>query len=41
MKGHAIVWNQAAVLLMIAEVAAIGLMLGLTLFFQNRKTDFL
>jgi ABC-type transport system involved in multi-copper enzyme maturation permease subunit len=41
MKGHAVIWNQAPVTLMVAEVVAIGLLLGLTLFFQGRKTDFL
>ena len=41
MKGHAVVWNRAPVTLLIVEIAAIGLLLGLTLFFQGRKTDFL
>jgi ABC-2 type transport system permease protein len=41
MKGHAVVWDRAPVTILILEIAAIGLLLGLTLFFQNRKTDFL
>jgi ABC-2 type transport system permease protein len=41
MKGHAVVWDRAPVTFLLAEVVAIGLLLGLTLFFQNRKTDFL
>jgi ABC-2 type transport system permease protein len=41
MKGHAVVWQGAPLTLVIAEVAAIGLLLGLTLFFQGLKTDFL
>lgn len=41
MNGPRAVWSPAAVALLLAEVAAIGLLLGLTLFFQSRKTEFI
>jgi ABC-type transport system involved in multi-copper enzyme maturation permease subunit len=41
MKGHTMIWSQAPVTLLAAELAAIVLLLGLTFFFQGRKTDFI
>ncbi len=41
MKGDAVVWPPAALALLAAELAVILLALGLTFFFQARKTDFL
>jgi ABC-2 type transport system permease protein len=41
MKGDAVVWPPAVLALLAAELAAILLTLGLTFFFQARKTDFL
>lgn len=41
MKGNVAVWSPAAVGLLVAELAAVALLLGLTFFFQNRKTDFI
>jgi len=40
MKGDGIRWSQTAVTLLLAEFAVIVLLLGLTFFFQGRKTDF-
>jgi ABC-type transport system involved in multi-copper enzyme maturation permease subunit len=40
MKGDGIRWSQPAVTLLLAEFAVIVLLLGLTFFFQARKTDF-
>jgi ABC-2 type transport system permease protein len=41
MKGDVVVWNEAAVMVLLGEVAAIGVLIGLTFFFQSRKTDFI
>ncbi len=41
MKSDVAVWSPAALGLLGAELAAVGLLLGLTFFFQNRKTDFI
>ncbi|HKI00712.1 MAG TPA: hypothetical protein VKK31_01910 [Thermoanaerobaculia bacterium] len=41
MKGPDIIWNQAAVTLLLAELAAVLLLLGLTFWLQSRKTDFI
>jgi ABC-2 type transport system permease protein len=41
MKGDGVRWSQPAVTLLLAEFAVIVLLLGLTFFFQGRKTDFL
>jgi len=41
MKGDTIVWTPAAVTLIVAEGASVALLLALTFFFQNRKTDFI
>lgn len=41
MKGDVAVWSPAARGLLGAELAAVALVLGLTFFFQNRKTDFI
>lgn len=40
MKGDVAVWSPAAVGMIVAELAAVALLLALTFFFQNRKTDF-
>lgn len=40
-EGPVAVWNGPAVGLLLSEIAAIVLLLGLTFYFQNRKTDFL
>ena len=40
MKGDGIHWSQPAVTLLLGEFAVIVLLLGLTFFFQARKTDF-
>ncbi len=40
-KIHAAVWSPAALTILAVEIALILLMLGLTFFFQARKTDFL
>ena len=41
MKGPDIVWTQATVTLLLAEIAAVLLLLGLTFWLQSRKTDFI
>ncbi|HVT60856.1 MAG TPA: ABC-2 transporter permease [Thermoanaerobaculia bacterium] len=41
MKSPTAVWSSAAVTLLLAEIGAIALLLGLTFFFQSRKTDFI
>jgi ABC-2 type transport system permease protein len=41
MKGNRIVWSPPALHLLLGEVATILLLLGLTFWFQSRKTDFL
>jgi ABC-2 type transport system permease protein len=41
MAGRTAVWSSAAVILLLAEAAAVALLLGLTFFFQSRKTDFI
>ncbi len=41
MKGPRIVWDQPVVTLLLAEVAVILLLLGLTFWLQSRKTDFI
>ncbi|MEO8197063.1 MAG: ABC-2 transporter permease [Thermoanaerobaculia bacterium] len=41
MKSDVAVWSPAALGLLGAELAAVVLLLGLTFFFQNRKTDFI
>lgn len=41
MKGDVAVWSPAAVGLLLAELAAVALLLGLTFFLQSRKTDFI
>jgi ABC-type transport system involved in multi-copper enzyme maturation permease subunit len=41
MKHDIAVWSPAAVGLLAAEFAAVVLLLALTFFFQNRKTDFI
>jgi ABC-2 type transport system permease protein len=41
MKGHVAIWSPAAVTTLVAEIAVILLLLGLTFFFQARKTDFI
>jgi ABC-2 type transport system permease protein len=38
--GHA-VWSQPAILILLGELAAIPLILGLTYYVQSKKTDFL
>jgi hypothetical protein len=40
-KGHVAVWSPTAVTILIVEIAVILLLLGLTFFFQARKTDFI
>ncbi|HSS51871.1 MAG TPA: hypothetical protein VLX28_23255 [Thermoanaerobaculia bacterium] len=40
-KIHAAIWSPAAVTILAVEIALILLMLGLTFFFQARKTDFI
>jgi ABC-2 type transport system permease protein len=40
MKAKRIVWNPAAVTLLLIEVAVIVLLLALTFLFRSRKTDF-
>lgn len=40
MKGERVVWGSAEIMLLVGEVAVIGLILGLTFFLQSRKTDF-
>ncbi len=41
MKGNRIVWSPPAVHLLLGEVGAIVVLLGLTFWLQSRKTDFL
>ena len=41
MKGPRIVWDQPVVTLLLAELAVILLLLGLTFWLQSRKTDFI
>jgi ABC-2 type transport system permease protein len=41
MKGNRIVWSPPALHLLLGEIAASVLLLGLTFWFQSRKTDFL
>jgi ABC-2 type transport system permease protein len=41
MPGHEVMWSSAASILLLAEIAGIGLLLGGTFFFQSRKKDFL
>jgi ABC-type transport system involved in multi-copper enzyme maturation permease subunit len=41
MKGNRIVWSPPAVHMLLGEVATILLLLGLTFFFQSRKTHFI
>jgi len=40
MQGSAAVWSQPAVLVLLVELLAIGLMLGVTFYLQGRKRDF-
>ena len=40
MQGSAAVWSQPAVLVLLVELLAIGLMLGVTFDLQGRKRDF-
>ncbi len=40
MKGRRAVWGPAAIGLLLAEAAAIVVLLGLTFYCQSRKTDF-
>jgi ABC-type transport system involved in multi-copper enzyme maturation permease subunit len=41
MQSPTAVWNSAEITLLVVEVAAIALILGLTFYLQSRKTDFL
>jgi ABC-2 type transport system permease protein len=41
MKGHVAVWSPASVTILVVEIAVILLLLGVTFFFQGRKTDFI
>jgi hypothetical protein len=41
MTGPSIHWSATAVGLLLAELGAIGLFLGLTFYFQSRKKDFI
>ncbi len=41
MNGPRIVWSPAAINLLVAELTAIALLVGLTFWLQSRKTDFL
>jgi hypothetical protein len=41
MFGHTVQWSSAASVLLLAEFAMAVLLLGLTFFFQARRTDFL
>ncbi len=41
LKGPSILWSRPAVTLLLAEVAVILLLLGLTFWLQGRKTDFI
>ena len=41
MQGHEVMWSSAASILLLTEIAGIGLLLGGTFFFQSRKKDFL
>jgi ABC-2 type transport system permease protein len=41
MNGRVAVWNAAAGTLLLAEIGATALAIGLAYFFQARKTDFL
>jgi ABC-2 type transport system permease protein len=40
-KVHTAIWSPTAVTILVVEIALILLMLGLTFFFQARKTDFI
>ncbi|MFY9824632.1 MAG: hypothetical protein WAM82_24860 [Thermoanaerobaculia bacterium] len=40
-KIHSAVWSPAAINILAVEIALILLLLGLTFFFQSRKTDFI
>ena len=40
MNDHAIHWSTSAIVLLVAEFAAIVLMLAMTFFIQSRKKDF-
>ena len=40
-KGPRIVWDQPVITLLLAEIAVILLLLGLTFWLQSRKTDFI
>lgn len=40
MKGDVAVWSPAAVGLLVGEFVLVALLLALTFYFQNRKTDF-
>lgn len=41
MTGQHAVWSPAALSILFAEIAAIALVVGLTFFFQSRKTEFI
>jgi hypothetical protein len=41
MYGHTVLWSPAASVLLLAEFGMAVLLLGLTFFFQARRTDFL
>jgi hypothetical protein len=41
MDGNKIIWNSAALALLLGELASILLLLRLTFYVQSRKTDFL
>ncbi len=41
MEAPRIVWSPAAVTLLVAEIATLAVMVGLTYWLQSRKTDFL
>jgi ABC-2 type transport system permease protein len=41
MEGPAVQWSPAASFLLLGEIAAMALLLGLTFFLQSRKKDFL
>ena len=40
-KGHVAIWSSTAVAILVGEIALILLLIGLTFFFQARKTDFI
>lgn len=41
MLGETIIWNQEAILILLAQIIVILLAIGLTFYFQSRKKDFL